>query len=439
MKSSRLVRIGAILAVSTVVTLFAAEGLWRFVLHLRGTPHDSGARREALVKRREWLASGQGTIDLSNQDERENSAQAVWTKNTHVQSYNVLSPYVGVEVDTAVQGYARLAAYFGTGEAERNYDVLVLGGSVAGMLHRDGGEALEAVLASDPRLEGRPIRMLNQARGGFKAPQTALLGLYLLSLAWKPDLVILVDGFNEVALGTSNLMDGAHPSYPSVPHWAHLLRGALEQPANLDTLVELELTRRDAVAVHDRALRWRTYRSALASWGMRKAVARSTARYSAAWRELEGESKRGELPLSIRGPEVPRTMRASIETIVRGWIEGSVSLNSMCHERGIAFVHALQPTLYDAGSKPVTDGERDRGKAGKAWILGVEQGYGRLRAAGAELGARGVDFIDATMLFEHHPEEIYVDACHYTAAGSELLARQIAARLLEKPDLVPAR
>lgn len=439
MKLRRFVRISAILAVSTAVTLLAAEGLGRVVLLMRDTPHDSDARREELVKNRSWLASAQGSIDLANQNDGNRSAEAVLAQSTHVQSYNVLSPYVGVEVDTAVRGYARLAAYFGTEEAERNYDVLILGGSVAGMLHRDGGEALLKVLEGDARLAGRPIRTLNQARGGFKAPQTTLLGAYLLTLAWKPDLVILVDGFNEVALGTSNWMDGAHPSYPSVPHWAHLLRDSLEQPTNMNTLVELELTRRESVAMHDKALRYRTYRSALASWGTRKLIARSTARYSAAWRELEGESKLDELPLSIRGPEVPRTIKASMEGIVRGWIEGSVNLNAMCRERGIAFVHALQPTLHYAGSKPATENELRLGKVGTAWMLGVEKGYGRLREAGAELRARGVDFIDATMLFEHRPEDIYVDACHYTVEGSEMLARQIAARLLEKPDLVPVR
>jgi hypothetical protein len=76
--------------------------------------------------------------------------------------------------------------------------------------------------------------------------------------------------------------------------------------------------------------------------------------------------------------------------------------------------------------------EKKRGEADPNWVTGVHLGYPLLRESGAELRRAGVDFIDASMLFEKHAEDIYSDSCHFRHGGNALLAEAIAAELLRR-------
>jgi hypothetical protein len=99
--------------------------------------------------------------------------------------------------------------------------------------------------------------------------------------------------------------------------------------------------------------------------------------------------------------------------------------------RGIPFIHVLQPTFHDEGSKPPTQEELDHSEIDPDWLEGVVHGYPRLRAAGERLQAAGVPFFDASRLFEEVQETLYYDNCHVVAAGSRMLGRYCARRALE--------
>jgi hypothetical protein len=103
----------------------------------------------------------------------------------------------------------------------------------------------------------------------------------------------------------------------------------------------------------------------------------------------------------------------------------------MCAARGITYLHVLQPALPDPDTKPLTPKEIEGGTADPAWIEGVHLLYPRFRGAGARLRERGIAFLDATGVFRDHPEDVYVDVCHFEEHGNEILADAIAAALLE--------
>ena len=119
-----------------------------------------------------------------------------------------------------------------------------------------------------------------------------------------------------------------------------------------------------------------------------------------------------------------------LELTVRCWRETTQDLEAVCRRRGIAYLHVLQPTLHDLGSKPITDAERKDGKAIAEWRAAVRQGYPLLRAEGAALAERGFPFCDASMIFAEVEDTLYYDACHFNRAGNELLAQAIAAAFL---------
>lgn len=80
----------------------------------------------------------------------------------------------------------------------------IFGGSVARQCCDQGAPRLAALLEWSPRFAGREVVPLCLGHEGYKQPEQLLVLAYLLSLGQQFDLVINIDGFNEVALGTYN-------------------------------------------------------------------------------------------------------------------------------------------------------------------------------------------------------------------------------------------
>ena len=107
-------------------------------------------------------------------------------------------------------------------------------------------------------------------------------------------------------------------------------------------------------------------------------------------------------------------------------------LHALCTDRGIFYLHVLQPTLLDPGSKPLTERERTFLDVEEALVQGVRLGYPRLRAAAARLREHGIAFADASGVFRETPGEIYDDACHFQRPGTELLGEAVGAAFLRE-------
>jgi lysophospholipase L1-like esterase len=109
----------------------------------------------------------------------------------------------------------------------------------------------------------------------------------------------------------------------------------------------------------------------------------------------------------------------------------------MCSGRSIRFVHVLQPTLHDTGSKPLTEDELKSSMLSQEWMDAVKAGYPRLREVGAELARSGIAFHDESMLFEHVEQSLYYDGIHFAVAGHQMFARAIADAILEQLEREP--
>jgi hypothetical protein len=421
-RASQLVRRAAAVFLGACVAFALAETLARLVLRSQGRPHSAWRAREQLQGTLEW--AGNAGASAHGLD------PALPPPMHHTD--HILSPYLGVEVEGALTVYSQRAEYFKRLVADENFDLLILGGSVSGMLGVDAGPKLRQLLEADPLLAGREVVIHSQGRGGFKAPQTSILASLLFNLGYEPDLVLLVDGFNEMAIGNSNRSEGAHPLYPSVGHWAHLAGGASLDRVSIEHLAEMLSAKRRSRRLLKLALGARLYYSACASLVIDRLLESSAGRYArASTSYTERSTGKGELRLELRGPLLPPDLAAGLEAIERIWLESSVSLHAMCAARGVPYLHVLQPTLWDPGAKPMTPAEIQAGSARPDWREGIEHGYPRLRAAGAELRRRGVPFLDASQLFATTSESIYTDCCHYVPAGSERLAEVCVERALE--------
>jgi hypothetical protein len=315
-------------------------------------------------------------------------------------------------------------------DTRADYEILILGGSVAGHFCQHGVGVLAERLAADARFAGRRVTFFSYGLASYKAPQTLALAQELLALGLTPEAIVLIDGFNEVAIGNENAAHGSHPSFPSVPIWGPLVEnGALDREA-AELIGELARVQRELEESAQRALSWKAHVSAVISKLWMNRLEGLAAQRSSAQQRLTARRKDELAELVLHGPPFDVDPRAATASAARTWEENSRSLHGLCARRGIAYVHVLQPTLYDTGSKPLAEVELQRARASQEWIDGVHFGYPLLREAGRRLGAEGTLFVDASMAFEQIAEPLYFDACHFTAPGQRVLAERVASALL---------
>jgi hypothetical protein len=340
-------------------------------------------------------------------------------------SREVIHPYLGfvTRPEDGAEGLEALGLGRGPFVRERPQSELVIGvfgGSVARLFVEDGG--------ADLVFPGATV--LRFAHDSYKAPQPMIqLALYL-ALGGKLDVVLLLNGFNDVALPVAeNAALGVHPLWPY--WWAYRvadLNLAIETRALIGEIAFLG-RRREAMA------RW-----LLGSPLRHSGVIRTF--WLGADRWLEGEiaghraELRGEaskaLDYMATGPRWKAGPEALLPDLVTAWREESLSMHAACTARGIRFVHALQPNQY-AGGKPIGDEERAvavrRDHPYRRW---VETGYPLLREAGGELRAAGVEWIDLSESFADHPDPLYIDdCCHVGPEGNRLLAAAMASSLAD--------
>lgn len=306
--------------------------------------------------------------------------------------------------------------------------VAILGGSVAVTLAQEHRELLRAILAQVPAFRRRELVVLTLANYGYKEPQQLATLNYFLALGARFDVVVNLDGFNEVALPPAELVpQGVFPHFPQ--NWlARVAPFDPELQAKVGELAALR-QRRQASASAFSAKPWRWSFTAGMLWTL---LDRST---SATGRGLEAELARwdaGRLGYAARGPRLAGAQNAApLPEIAALWQRSSWQMHLLCRGLGIRYFHFLQPNQYDAGSKPFS-GEEARlfVQADHPYRPGVEAGYPLLRAAGAELAARGVAFHDLSRLFASTSETVYVDSCcHLNPRGNTLLAAAIATAL----------
>jgi hypothetical protein len=343
-----------------------------------------------------------------------------------------LHPYVGWEIADGYRMLANEYAWMRSPESAGALKILMLGGSVTDIFDNDeyGIGPLTKLLKADPRLANREIHFFRFGRGGFKQPQQVNYIVFLLSLGMIPDVVIDIDGFNEVALGNNNLSEGSHPAYPSASHWAQLATWGTSDRNALDMVAEIRSTQHAIDRWCGLFSTWHLDRSCLlGKLALRRLLALRNELVQQ-FRAYSNYLSRRPSPASTLGLEGGE--KAAVEASVLDWMECSRTASDICRARGILYLHFLQPTLHDKGSKTLTPKEIEQGGMLETWKRGVELGYPLMRAKGEELKKLGVNFIDLSQIFKDRKDDIYFDACHFATTGNEILAAHIAQELLAR-------
>lgn len=319
------------------------------------------------------------------------------------------------------------------------YVVGLFGGSLAAQLAMAAGDHLRDSLERRfPSLKGRVV-VLNLGGGGYKQPQQVNTLTEMLLLGVKLDLILNVDGFNEVVFGAWNAKkSGVHPFFPSATHYREfmaLMTGRMT-PERIELVAAVLREKEEAAALVKAATTSPVLRRSEAFAALAGAlVTRHRQRALELERRLQDTTEVSDSELPVARLDDPCMGDGDCFNLIADmWAEGSRLLHGMASEHGVPYVHFLQPNQYVPGSKVLTEEEKKTAYLDRSiFSKTIPLGYPLLLARGRELRKEGISFYDLTGMFRDSNETLYSDnCCHLNIVGYRRLATRIV-RLL--PDL----
>ncbi|MEN8199855.1 MAG: hypothetical protein ABFR63_07250 [Thermodesulfobacteriota bacterium] len=353
---------------------------------------------------------------------------------------NVLHPYFGFitegldperKCDEGQDCDRRLRTYLDKAfpkSTDNNVIVGVLGGSFAHGVSTTSNVLRDAIKRL-PQFKGKEVTVYHMAVGGYKQPQQLIKLSYFLSLGAEFDIVINIDGFNEIAIpGNENLSKGVNPFFPR--SWYYYVDGALND--ELLTLYgnrSLAKQRQKQYAAFFSSAPLNYSISANLIWIQLDKRARHKVRSTdvALINYREGDTTKRQYVTT--GPDYNFISKDHFyQDLTEHWARSSILINNLCRQLGISYYHFLQPNQYVKGSKPMS--EKEKGIAfssSSTYGKSATEGYPYLMARGKKLKEEGIAYHDLTMLFIDVSKELYIDdCCHVNMPGYGMVAKDIA-------------
>ena len=355
-------------------------------------------------------------------------------------AFEVIHPYLGFVRDPDRTESYDEHGFYGPSPLNRpgldgEVIVAVFGGSFADGMTRAAADILSERIGKTITIPAERVKVLNLAMGGYKQPQQLMALTYFLALGVRFDIVINIDGFNELALPLrENLPKGVFPTYPRA--WFMRVRGLSDY--------RLTLMHGFRAVLQERRLKWAGFfsrtpfkLSAISNlvWRLYDLrLDREIARIDATIQEYQTESARGESYISTGPSFQPQSREEVFRFLVEVWENCSRQMDRICRANGIEYYHFLQPNQYFPGSKPIGPAERRIAvKRRHPYRKPVEQGYPLLIEGGTRLRNAGINFHSLAMIFKENDEILYCDdACHLNARGYRLVAEEIGRLLAER-------
>ena len=332
-------------------------------------------------------------------------------------------------------GFVSPHTYPYTRKSGNEFLVGIFGGSVGLWFCQVGTERLFENLKRSPFFAGRDLVTLCFSHEGYKQPQQALVLAYFLAIGQQFDLVINIDGFNEVALGRLNAHNGLDTSMPSVMHIDPLINLVNQSTLTPEKLASLSEISRYKGRLNDLVERINRNRIASVNFALEQWYRITSNKLVAEqFRFAALPSNPSERSVVYVTPKIrDRTGPTLMEEIARTWVAASTLMKDALAARSVPYFHVLQPNQYYTQRRFDADEAKVALNEQSPFKQGAEEGYPVLLRT-VESGVwrqSGVRFLDATRILDHEPSAVYMDdCCHYTAAGNRILADYIAAAIV---------
>ncbi|MGB3535111.1 MAG: hypothetical protein WBA13_16560 [Microcoleaceae cyanobacterium] len=318
---------------------------------------------------------------------------------------------------------------------ENQYIVGVFGGSVASnySIYEIQNKVLEAKLKQVPALKDKEVIILSFATGGYKQPQQLLVLNYMLSMGQKFDLVINIDGFNEVALSTVNnkyQLDFTMPSANHILALTQLADSSLSDKA-LEALLKIKQTKPKLEPAIEQlqncalasCYAYRSLQLQLLLKDYRKQIQRFE-RYRT---KSDGKGIEDSILYFYVQPE-PLENQELLEKITNHWVETSKLMRDTLAAENIPYFHILQPNQYYQTQRVFSEAEQQIAwSEDSPYDKAVRKGYPVLTDKINQLKADNINILNAVNVFDNTSEIVYIDdCCHYNPVGEQIFSDTIA-------------
>ena len=320
-----------------------------------------------------------------------------------------LHPYYGMAktdwkgVDGMMTGEPLFYSISGSADQKDVVKVLILGGSVASHLSKKNNpkhNITDEIFADKLKEHFNTDKFVvyNGAFGGGKQPQQYFKYLYLDMLGFKPDIVINLDGFNEMVLPNAENIHYNNPA--AYPRAYSIAVSAIAADRSCVDKSNLLIKNTSSFPLRE-LLNWIYISSCDKRFNMNEGV-------NPWWAKNFKK----------------RTMEQNVLESIAIWREASDGLGKILKMNHIPYIHAIQPNQYVPNSKVFTEKEKKL-LTYHAYGNYIEKYYMQMQGAGL------IDdlFIDQRYLFKNTPQTVYYDrCCHMNQLGMEMIADDIINR-----------
>lgn len=359
--------------------------------------------------------------------------------------------FTNEELGVRVNNYGLISQYnYPFIKSNKNQFIIgIFGGSVANNFavslsinQSRGNEEFINNLKSIPELADKEIIILCFASGGYKQPQQLLMLNYFLSIGQEFDMVINIDGFNEVALSYQNNQQQIELSLPSIQHILPLTRLASDDLSVMKAIVEISELKQ---SLSNSINKLESCKLALChSWRSLK-VKGLLDRYQQEIIKYDEQVARNSSKIDGSNSLVYLNKMSEVladeiafEKIGKNWYESSLTMSQILAQKNIWYFHFIQPNQYYPTARVFSPEEKIFIMEDHPYAIGVRKGYPVLLSKINSLREARVNIFNGVNIFDGEKEIVYRDACcHYNMIGDTILENYIANSIksvIEKKD-----
>lgn len=299
---------------------------------------------------------------------------------------------------------------------------------------QEGAGQLVRNLKQAPFFADKEIVLLNFGSLAYKQPQQLMILIYYLAIGQELDMVINIDGFNEVTFSSINNERNIDISMPSVYGMQPIIdlidqTTLTEEKIASLAKINLHKTRANRLA---QTMQETTFASVY--FVLKQFHTISSNRYqneTIIFSQLESTNLEDSM-IYIYPAETKLGDSILFENIATMWMTSSIMIRHLLQGQNIPYYHFLQPNQYfskkEFSSEEATIALHEQ----SPFHHGPEKGYPILMQKFDLLKQNGVNFHSALAIFDDEPNIVYIDnCCHFNQFGNQILADFVAEAILE--------
>jgi hypothetical protein len=315
----------------------------------------------------------------------------------------------------------------------------VFGGSVASdyAIFQVENQILPKYLKQLPGLKDKEFVILSFATGGYKQPQQLLILNYFLALGQELDMVVNIDGFNEVALANLNNKNKVDLAMPSIQHiWplANFANNSLSTKAmeatiriqknktrinqGLSSLQQCSLAACDAlISVYVQNL-VNNYKTDVIKFEKERTKQQKNDSSSVIYINTNNSVLQDSL---------------AFEEMAWNWAKSSIFMHKVLSASNVSYFHVLQPNQYYQTKRVFGEAEKQIAfNKETPYAKSVQIGYPALFKKLPNLKKNNINILNAVNVFDRTKDAVYVDSCcHYNQAGEVIFSDYVGRSILE--------